>query len=162
MVSNANGVINMNVISEQLNGEHSFRGLGYVEIDGLSILVCGSKRLDCGNGNRVRYFDKQIKRVNAEVENRAEWFVTLETGAGFAEPVVIEGETAKPLLFNGFRNRLYMGADIDGTFVYTFPGMEFVFINSSNEEVSSSMIDTTTASALNPATGYYGLRMKSQ
>lgn len=53
----------MRVMNETLQGIVSFRGLGFVEIDGLLVPVCGQVQMDLGRGSEVRYVAEQIKRL---------------------------------------------------------------------------------------------------
>jgi len=53
----------MKIINEELKGLNTFRGLGFVDYDGILVPVCGQVLLDFGNGCTVRYIDQQIKRM---------------------------------------------------------------------------------------------------
>lgn len=71
----------MRVTTEELTGEHSFRGLGFLKIDGMLTAVCGSKRLNFGRKANVSWLDEQLKRVPAEKEFIAVYSGVMSTGS---------------------------------------------------------------------------------
>lgn len=58
----------MTAIKETLEGTHSFRGVGFIEVNGMLRPVCGSVRINLYQKGTVRYVDKCIVRVPAEEE----------------------------------------------------------------------------------------------
>lgn len=58
------------VRTKTLRGEHSFRGAGFVEIDGILYPVCGSRKFDLSVGGTVRYREGQLELVKPEETRR--------------------------------------------------------------------------------------------
>lgn len=105
---------NMNVISETQSGVWSFKGIGFVYVDGFKIAVCGSKKINLGNGAKVRYCEKQIKRVNEEEEFDAVASVEFATSTGAGDPVVNNAIAARPILYDGVVDGVDLGASFAG------------------------------------------------
>jgi hypothetical protein len=59
------------VKTQLLKGEHSFRGLGFVLVNGLNVPICGSKRFQFGEGVQVKWRPRQLELVKPEDEVRA-------------------------------------------------------------------------------------------
>lgn len=59
------------VINRLLKGEHSFRGVGFVEINGLLYPICGSRRFNLSEGDAVRYRVEQLQMVRPEEQREA-------------------------------------------------------------------------------------------
>lgn len=85
----------MRVITEELSGEHSFRGLGFLKIDGMFTAVCGSKRVNFGRKAHVSWLDEQLKRVPPEKE-----FVAVFSGilGSTTQGFILDADTGRTLL----------------------------------------------------------------
>ena len=59
------------VRTQLLKGEHSFRGVGFVEIDGMLHAICGSRKFDFAEGTPVRYRSEQVQQVKPEESRNA-------------------------------------------------------------------------------------------
>jgi len=59
------------IVTEQLTGEHSFRGCGFIIVNGFKTAVCGSRRVNFGIRGNVKYIGERITRVPAEEELKA-------------------------------------------------------------------------------------------
>lgn len=53
----------MKIISESLKGIVTFRGFGFVMVDGILVPICGQEMIDFGNGAEASYVDVQIKKL---------------------------------------------------------------------------------------------------
>ena len=86
-------------------------------VDGLRVGVLGSKKLDFGDGKRVKYCEQQIKRVEPEGEFKSTMRVIIEptiTGNGLTSVRNVEGQIS---LRNGQVDGVSLGTMSDGTIV---------------------------------------------
>lgn len=51
------------LISETIKGLNSFRGIGYIRLNGFLIPLCGSIQLDGGNGCQVEWISPMVRRM---------------------------------------------------------------------------------------------------
>lgn len=72
----------MRVITEELKGVHSFRGIGCIEVNGHLTAMLGSKQFDFGLRGKVRYLEPQIKRVPVETSFQGFFVGTYIIGNG--------------------------------------------------------------------------------
>jgi len=91
----------MKIISETLSGVRSFRGLGFLRIEGILYPVCGSRQFDLGSGSNVAYLDEQIKRLETVEPTQLATFIGR----------LISGNTANGFfgLVDRFNNRPLLG-----------------------------------------------------
>ena len=104
----------MNVITESQKGIWSFKGVGFVYVDGMKIAVCGSKRINLGDGAKIRYCEQQIKRVTAEEEYKAVLTVDFVASAAPVDPVVVDVIGARPILYDQSKDGVDLGASFAG------------------------------------------------
>jgi len=81
------GVIVVKLITETLEGEHSFRGTGLVVINGIPTMMCGSKCFNFGLRGVARYFEHQIKRVPKETPVKGFFVGRYVQGKGIVDMV---------------------------------------------------------------------------
>lgn len=149
----------MQVISENLKGEHSFRGIGIVVIEGIDYAICGSRKLNFGDGQRTKYVGEMIRRVDAEPDRIGHVRVVISgvgtSGEGL--PVLTENNTGKVILFSGEIEGVPLGGEIDQLNVGSFqihPGFKLIgYKGASFETYELSSGDTGT---FLPAETLYG------
>jgi len=87
----------MEIKSDFLKGMHSFRGIGFVEVEGQLIPVCGSEVFNFHSGANVRYLKEQIQMVKAEERRKAVYLVHVNaTSPG--STVIRKGSSTGPII----------------------------------------------------------------
>lgn len=104
----------MKVMNENLKGMVSFRGLGYVEIDGLLMPVCGQEVIDLGNGAEVRYVEQQIVRITKSAPRVRGVFYGELFYDGDLEDWFYRRADGKILLQEGFLEEIPLGLSVGG------------------------------------------------
>lgn len=78
------------VKSAIMKGQRSIRGLGYAEINGLLVPVCGSKFFDFSEGMVVRYREEALQMVRPEMQMEAALSITIvKPGTGYTAEVFL-------------------------------------------------------------------------
>jgi len=109
----------MKIISKNLTGLVSFRGVGFLNVGGLQMAVCGSRPVNCGVGLQVRWCDTQLIQVPFEPEIRATYRVrTRANSATNEDPLFYDYDTGKDILFQGVKEGLLLGAASDGSTLF--------------------------------------------
>jgi len=107
------------VKNDTISDEVSFRGLGYVEINGILMPVCGSRRFNVGRNAKVRWLDEQIERAKAEEERKAVFEVYCQLTDPTSTVRLATGRVTggKVLLQQGYEEGLPRGIVFDNTLV---------------------------------------------
>lgn len=117
----------MTINTETMKGKISFRGLGFILLNGMNVAICGSRQVDCGYGAEVKWIDGQLIKVPVEPEIRATYVASFDDAAGATgDPVfsVVGG----PTLYLGRSEGLLLGADYGMTDFVVQPPLRASFL----------------------------------
>lgn len=104
----------MKIIQKTLSGLVSFRGVGFVDVGGIQVGICGSKQINCGAGCNVRWVDIQLQMVPLEAELVGVKMVTLNVYAVAAGEWLVRDTDGKDLLYYGHLEGLNLGGLANG------------------------------------------------
>lgn len=133
----------MKIISKTLKGMVSFRGLGFVEVNGMHVAVCGSRVINCGVGAAIRWCDLQLMQVPQEQEMEATFYGTFFDAAVASGEVIFQSADNRQCLYLGTLEGLPLGADRSASAVFAVPPLNFTMVQVSPR--SDYMVGVRTA-----------------
>lgn len=118
----------MKVISEQLSKVNSFRGLGFLELNGVLYAVCGSRQFDFGTRATARWIDGCLTLLKTvEPEMRATYLVgSVAVAAGSGEAAVFDPD-GKPIMYSGALEGIPFGASAGDPYLNLIPPLRLSF-----------------------------------
>ena len=117
----------MKIIQKTLSGPASFRGVGFLKLNGQHIAICGSRLINCAMGSNVLWCDQQLIMVPPEQEYQSTYQVSLAFSTMDEEIIVSDAITGKALLFCGSKEGLILGANADGQSCIVAPPFKLYF-----------------------------------